>query len=78
MGTAARAAAAASGGPVPVGLAANVSIDNRPVTNHGLKSLSIDLQAQLGLTGMSTKPLGPGRTIADKSFYSQGFTFLSL
>jgi intraflagellar transport protein 74 len=57
LNTAQRAAKGFSG-PVPVGLATNVAVDNRPVTNHGL-------------TGMSTKPLGPGRTIADKSFYSQ-------
>jgi intraflagellar transport protein 74 len=57
LNTAQRAAKGFSG-PVPVGLATNIAVDNRPVTNHGL-------------SGMSTKPLGPGRTVADKSFYSQ-------
>lgn len=39
-----------------VGLSTNVVVDNRPVTRQGL-------------TGMHTKPLGPGRQIADDKFF---------
>lgn len=39
-----------------VGLTTNVVVDARPVTRQGL-------------TGMSTKPLGPGRQIADDRYY---------
>lgn len=62
MASLARMGTASAGGGVamgaPVGLATNVTVDNRPVTNHGL-------------TGMNTKPLGPGRQIADKTYYFQ-------
>eukprot|EP01006_Ploeotia_vitrea_P057630 TRINITY_DN68195_c1_g1_i4.p1 TRINITY_DN68195_c1_g1~~TRINITY_DN68195_c1_g1_i4.p1 ORF type:complete len:610 (-),score=369.53 TRINITY_DN68195_c1_g1_i4:47-1876(-) len=50
----------AAGQPVnvsgPVGLTTDVQVAARPVT-------------QQGLTGMKTRPLGPGRQLADKSYY---------
>lgn len=46
-----------NGQPLPsVGLSANLVVDNRPVTRQGL-------------TGMQTKPLGPGRQIADDKYF---------
>lgn len=54
MGTAQRMA---NGQPLQsVGLSTNVVVDHRPVTRQGL-------------TGMHTKPLGPGRQIADDKYF---------
>lgn len=45
-----------AGGPAPMSLNTDVKVDYRPVTSQGL-------------SGMATKPLGPGRQIADKSYW---------
>jgi len=56
LGTATGKGQAAAAGLQSVGLATNVVVDARPVTRQGL-------------TGMHTKPLGPGRQIADDRYY---------
>lgn len=58
MGTAGTATRGQAVGPgmQSVGLSTRVVVDQRPVTRQGL-------------TGMQTKPLGPGRQIADDKFF---------
>jgi len=53
LGTAGGAPPGSTG---PIGLDTELKVSHRPVTQHGL-------------SGMQTKPLGPGRQLADKSYF---------